>query len=302
MAAAALLEKKPKPTDADIDAAMTNICRCGTYQRVRAAIKRAGAAPAAECTAPGARMKRRALLLAGLGATGALVVGWSVLPAAQPPGAPRTMLRTEGDVALNGWIKIAPTAASSWPCRAAKWARACTPRWPCWWPRSWMCRCPGCASSRPGRRHLRQRGHAFCRQPAVPSAGVRGGGKSPSRCGRANGWWARSRANWASTPPGARPAWRMPGSGAPGGRHGARFPAGCGIAQWKAAGGRDVGGNGVISTPRANQAPLWRLCGCCGHHPTRHGALKARKDWKLIGSPAAAGHARQDQRHGAVRP
>lgn len=41
MAAAALLEKKPKPTDADIDEAMTNICRCGTYQRVRLAIKRA---------------------------------------------------------------------------------------------------------------------------------------------------------------------------------------------------------------------------------------------------------------------
>lgn len=41
MAAAALLEKKPKPTDADIDEAMTNICRCGTYPRVRAAIKRA---------------------------------------------------------------------------------------------------------------------------------------------------------------------------------------------------------------------------------------------------------------------
>ena len=41
MAAAALLESKPKPTDADIDAAMSNICRCGTYQRVRAAIHRA---------------------------------------------------------------------------------------------------------------------------------------------------------------------------------------------------------------------------------------------------------------------
>lgn len=41
MAAAALLEKKPKPTDADIDEAMTNICRCGTHQRVRVAIKRA---------------------------------------------------------------------------------------------------------------------------------------------------------------------------------------------------------------------------------------------------------------------
>jgi isoquinoline 1-oxidoreductase subunit alpha len=39
MAAAALLKEKSKPSDADIDAAMTNICRCGTYNRVRAAIK-----------------------------------------------------------------------------------------------------------------------------------------------------------------------------------------------------------------------------------------------------------------------
>ena len=38
MAAAALLSKNKKPTDADIDAAMTNICRCGTYQRIRAAV------------------------------------------------------------------------------------------------------------------------------------------------------------------------------------------------------------------------------------------------------------------------
>ena len=38
MAAAALLAKNPKPTDADIDEAMTNICRCGTYQRIRAAV------------------------------------------------------------------------------------------------------------------------------------------------------------------------------------------------------------------------------------------------------------------------
>jgi isoquinoline 1-oxidoreductase alpha subunit len=38
MAAVALLKEKPKPTDAEIDEAMTNICRCGTYQRIRAAI------------------------------------------------------------------------------------------------------------------------------------------------------------------------------------------------------------------------------------------------------------------------
>jgi aerobic-type carbon monoxide dehydrogenase small subunit (CoxS/CutS family) len=42
MSAAALLAKKPKPSDADIDAAMSgNICRCGTYQRIRRAIHRA---------------------------------------------------------------------------------------------------------------------------------------------------------------------------------------------------------------------------------------------------------------------
>jgi len=41
MAAASLLARKPDPTDADIDEAMTNICRCGTYQRIRAAIHRA---------------------------------------------------------------------------------------------------------------------------------------------------------------------------------------------------------------------------------------------------------------------
>ncbi|HTP83371.1 MAG TPA: (2Fe-2S)-binding protein [Alphaproteobacteria bacterium] len=51
MAAAALLAAKPKPTDADIDEAMTNICRCGTYQRIRAAIHLA----AGQTTAPGTR-------------------------------------------------------------------------------------------------------------------------------------------------------------------------------------------------------------------------------------------------------
>ena len=43
MAAAALIATKPKPSDADIDAAITNLCRCGTYPRVRSAIKSAAA-------------------------------------------------------------------------------------------------------------------------------------------------------------------------------------------------------------------------------------------------------------------
>jgi isoquinoline 1-oxidoreductase alpha subunit len=44
MAVAALLKDKPKPTDADIDREITNICRCGTYQQVRAAIHTAASA------------------------------------------------------------------------------------------------------------------------------------------------------------------------------------------------------------------------------------------------------------------
>ncbi len=46
MVAAALLREKKHPTDADIDAAMDNICRCGTYNRIRQAIHRAAGQPA----------------------------------------------------------------------------------------------------------------------------------------------------------------------------------------------------------------------------------------------------------------
>jgi isoquinoline 1-oxidoreductase beta subunit len=52
-------------------------------------------------------MKRRTWILSALGATGALVVGWGALPARSRLGEPELMLPTEGDVALNGWIKIA---------------------------------------------------------------------------------------------------------------------------------------------------------------------------------------------------
>ena len=55
MAAAALLERNPRPSDSDIDAAMSNLCRCGTYQRVRAAIHSAAAtlpAPAPQRNKP----------------------------------------------------------------------------------------------------------------------------------------------------------------------------------------------------------------------------------------------------------
>ncbi len=52
-------------------------------------------------------MKRRTMILSALGATGALVVGWGVVPARSRLGSPGLMLPSQGDVALNGWIKIA---------------------------------------------------------------------------------------------------------------------------------------------------------------------------------------------------
>ncbi|CAN5346620.1 (2Fe-2S)-binding protein [soil metagenome] len=64
MTAAALLSKNPDPSDADIDAAITNLCRCGTYPRIRAAIRtaaaamRAGAVPAAPSKRPQAAANR----------------------------------------------------------------------------------------------------------------------------------------------------------------------------------------------------------------------------------------------------
>jgi isoquinoline 1-oxidoreductase alpha subunit len=49
MSAAALLERTPAPSDAEIDAAMkSNLCRCGTYNRIRSAIHRAAQAKAAQ--------------------------------------------------------------------------------------------------------------------------------------------------------------------------------------------------------------------------------------------------------------
>ena len=54
MAAAALIDRNPAPTDSEIDSAVTNICRCGTYPRIREAIRRAGKARSGEERIPAA--------------------------------------------------------------------------------------------------------------------------------------------------------------------------------------------------------------------------------------------------------
>jgi isoquinoline 1-oxidoreductase alpha subunit len=60
MAAADLLAKNPSPTDADIDTAITNLCRCGTYPRIRAAIKSAAAVLRGEINRPDRSNEARA--------------------------------------------------------------------------------------------------------------------------------------------------------------------------------------------------------------------------------------------------
>jgi len=59
MAAVALLKKNPKPSDKDIDDAMTNICRCGTYQRIREAVHVAAGTPATTGRKSADRAERR---------------------------------------------------------------------------------------------------------------------------------------------------------------------------------------------------------------------------------------------------
>ena len=56
-------------------------------------------------------MRRRSWILSAAGAAGALVVGWCLMPARSRLGSPGAMLPTQGDVALNGWIKIAADGA-----------------------------------------------------------------------------------------------------------------------------------------------------------------------------------------------
>jgi isoquinoline 1-oxidoreductase subunit alpha len=75
MASVALLEKTPNPRDAGVDAAITNLCRCGTYQRVKAGIKRAAAELS---SAPSAAPSPRPSPARGEGENGATREGRSV--------------------------------------------------------------------------------------------------------------------------------------------------------------------------------------------------------------------------------
>ena len=82
-------------------------------------------------------MKRRTFLLTGTGIAGTLVLGWAVTPPKQkllPESASLPLSR--GDVALNGWLTIAPEGTVSIAVPRSEMGRASTRRYPCSWPRN----------------------------------------------------------------------------------------------------------------------------------------------------------------------
>ena len=85
MQAASLLQEKPHPTDADIDAAMDgNICRCGTYQRIRAAIKTAAAGKTAS-----PKVKQPVVAGESISTAPALIAVGSIRPSQLKPSQPK---------------------------------------------------------------------------------------------------------------------------------------------------------------------------------------------------------------------
>ena len=135
--------QKPRPSDADIDAAMSgNICRCGTYQRIRAAIRRASEIKGPEFqtttmtdTFPGReRDVRESDTSFRAAPSWAASSSPSRLPACKPAreGAP---VSSRSSKPMPGCAS-APTTASPSSATARRWARVCTPRCPCSSPKS----------------------------------------------------------------------------------------------------------------------------------------------------------------------
>ncbi len=119
MSAAALLAKTPKPTDEQITAAMNgNLCRCGTYERIRKAVHRA----AGERRHAMSPLSRREFVAAGVAAGAGLVIGF-YLPHQGRLASKKSSRRTRICASL-------PTTKSRSWSRAPRWDKACAPRCP----------------------------------------------------------------------------------------------------------------------------------------------------------------------------
>jgi len=140
MSAAALLARNPAPKDSDIDTAMAgNICRCGTYPRIRKAIHRAvelinSEADVSHSTnAPVGAMNssRREFLRNAAALSGGLTIA-IYLPGCSKPEQAATGSGGAGkDVVANAWLHVGTDVRSNSSATDRKWDRACTPRCRC---------------------------------------------------------------------------------------------------------------------------------------------------------------------------
>ena len=112
MAASALLDKIPTPSDADIDREITNICRCGTYQRIRAAIRDASTAAPALATREVAPV---AAIMTVVGGTPALALSSALSALPQAPGGQAPGGQAPGGQAPGGQApgRQAPATSTS---------------------------------------------------------------------------------------------------------------------------------------------------------------------------------------------
>jgi isoquinoline 1-oxidoreductase beta subunit len=83
-------------------------------------------------------LTRRRFLLGTLGSAGALVVGWSLLPPRQRLVTSKPLALGDGQVALNGWVKIAADDTVTVMICKSEMGQGVSPLSPCCWPRSWM--------------------------------------------------------------------------------------------------------------------------------------------------------------------
>lgn len=82
-------------------------------------------------------MRRRAWLLSAAGATGALVVGWAIMPARSRLGSPGLMLASANAVALNGWIKMGLDGSVVLAMPRSEMGQGVPRLCRCWWRKSW---------------------------------------------------------------------------------------------------------------------------------------------------------------------
>jgi isoquinoline 1-oxidoreductase beta subunit len=259
-------------------------------------------------------MKRRAWLFSAAGAAGALLVGWSALPARSrlgsaarpwPAGAARPdgrgVQRLDQDTADGGVVLAMPRSEMGQgvhtalamlvaeeldvPWRGSAWSRPAPTRFTAM-SRCWSAACP----------FIRSR-WTTTRPRARP-------GCAPPRSGSANGWWASWPANWASMPRAGRPAWPTPGRCCER-RRPPPVPRLLGAASldWKLPVDELSISKGVISHPSGSLGPLW------GTRKVRRGDAAGRGEpQKPQGLEAdraqrpAPRSARQGQRHGRLWP